>query len=63
MKEMREFNETSEGLSLPQRAKVLTKLLNRQRKEEEAHKRHLRTFHISIWIAVTLKDFPERSLS
>jgi transposase len=47
-KEMREFNETSEGLSLPQRAKVLTKLLDRQRKEEEAHKRHLRTFFIDI---------------
>jgi hypothetical protein len=43
-KEMREYNETSESLSLRQRAKLLIKLLDRQRKEEEAHKRFLRTF-------------------
>jgi hypothetical protein len=47
-KEMREFNETSESLSLPQRAKLLIALLDRQRKEEEAHKRFLRTFFIDI---------------
>ena len=47
-KEVREFNENSEGLSLLQRAKVLTKLLDHQRKEEEAHKRYLRTFFIDI---------------
>ena len=47
-KEMREYNEASEGLSLPQRAKLLIKLLDRQRKEEEAHKRFLRTFFIDI---------------
>jgi hypothetical protein len=47
-KEMREYNETSDSLSLPQRAKLLIKLLDRQRKEEEAHKRFLRTFFIDI---------------
>lgn len=47
-KEMREYNEASESLSLPQRAKLLIKLLDRQRKEEEAHKRFLRTFFIYI---------------
>jgi transcriptional regulator with XRE-family HTH domain len=47
-KEMREYNETSESLTLPQRAKLLIKLLDRQRKEEEAHKRFLRTFFIDI---------------
>jgi len=47
-KEMREYNENSEGLSLPQRAKLLMALLERQRKEEEDHKRFLRTFFIDI---------------
>jgi hypothetical protein len=47
-KEMQEYNETSESLSLPQRAKLLIKLLDRQRKEEEAHTRFLRTFFIDI---------------
>jgi hypothetical protein len=47
-KEMQEYNKTSDSLSLPQRAKLLTKLLDRQRKEEEAHKRFLRTFFIDI---------------
>jgi hypothetical protein len=47
-KEMREYNETSDSLSLPQRAKLLIKLLDHQRKEEEAHKRFLRTFFIDI---------------
>ncbi len=47
-KEMQEYNETSESLSLTQRAKLLIKLLDRQRKEEEAHKRFLRTFFIDI---------------
>jgi hypothetical protein len=47
-KEMQEYNETSDSLSLPQRAKLLIKLLDRQRKEEEDHKRFLRTFFIDI---------------
>lgn len=47
-KEMWEYNETSESLSLPQRANLLIRLLDRQRKEEEAHKRFLRTFFIDI---------------
>jgi len=47
-KEMQEYNEASESLSLPQRAKLLIALLERQRKEEEAHKRFLRTFFIDI---------------
>ncbi len=47
-KEMREYKEISESLSLPQRAKLLNKLLDCQRKEEEAHKRFLRTFFIDI---------------
>ena len=47
-KEMREYNEISDSLSLPQRAKLLIALLDRQRKEEEAHKRFLRTFFIDI---------------
>jgi hypothetical protein len=47
-KEMQEYNETSDSLSLPQKAKLLIKLLDRQRKEEEAHKRFLRTFFIDI---------------
>jgi transcriptional regulator with XRE-family HTH domain len=47
-KEMQEYNETSESLSLPQRAKLLMKLLDRQRKEEEDHKRFLRTFFVDI---------------
>jgi hypothetical protein len=47
-KEMWEYTETSDSLSLPQRAKLLIKLLDRQRKEEEAHKRFLRTFFIDI---------------
>jgi len=47
-KEMREYTEISESLSLPQRAKLLNKLLDCQRKEEEAHKRFLRTFFIDI---------------
>ena len=47
-KEMREYNEASESLSLPQQAKLLIALLDRQRKEEEAHKRFLRTFFIDI---------------
>ena len=47
-KEMREYNETSKSLSLEQRAKLLTALLNSQRKEEAAHKRFLRTFFIDI---------------
>ena len=47
-KKMREFNQTSETMSLADRAKLLIKLLNRQRKEEEAQKRFLRTFFIDI---------------
>jgi len=47
-KEMQEFTETSDSLSLQQRAKLLISLLDRQRKEEEAHKRFLRTFFIDI---------------
>ena len=47
-KEMREYNETSESLSLQQRAKLLIKLLDRQRKEEADHKRFLRTFFVDI---------------
>ncbi len=59
-KEMREYNETSESLSLPQRAKLLIKLLDRQRKEEEAHKRFLRTFFIDIDLDRCAADgFPE----
>jgi len=59
-KEMREYNETSESLSLPQRAKLLIALLDRQRKEEEAHKRFLRTFFIDIDLDRCAADgFPE----
>jgi transposase len=59
-KEMREYNETSELLSLPQRAKLLLKLLDRQRKEEEDHKRFLRTFFIDIDLDRCAADgFPE----
>jgi len=59
-KEMREYNETSESLSLPQRAKLLIKLLDRQRKEEEAHKRFLRTFFIDIDLdRCAAEGFPE----
>lgn len=59
-KEMREYNESSESLSLPQRAKLLIKLLDRQRKEEEAHKRFLRTFFIDIDLDRCAADgFPE----
>ena len=59
-KEMREYNETSELLSLPQRAKLLVKLLDRQRKEEEDHKRFLRTFFIDIDLDRCAADgFPE----
>ena len=59
-KEMREYNETSESLSLPERAKLLTKLLDRQRKEEEDHKRFLRTFFIDIDLDRCAADgFPE----
>jgi hypothetical protein len=59
-KEMREYNETSESLSLPQRAKLLIALLDRQRKEEEAHKRFLRTFFIDIDLDRYAADgFPE----
>jgi hypothetical protein len=59
-KEMREYNETSESLSLPQRAKLLIKLLDRQRKEEEDHKRFLRTFFIDIDLDRCAADgFPE----
>ena len=59
-KEMREYNETSESLSLPQRAKVLMTLLDRQRKEEESHKRFLRTFFIDIDLDRCAADgFPE----
>lgn len=59
-KEMREYNETSESLSLPQRAKLLIKLLDRQRKEEEDRKRFLRTFFIDIDLDRFAADgFPE----
>jgi transposase len=59
-KEMAEYNETSETLSLQQRAKLLIKLLDRQRKEEEAHKRFLRTFFIDIDLDRCAADgFPE----
>jgi hypothetical protein len=59
-KEMREYNETSESLSLPQRAKLLIKLLDRQRKEEEDDKRFLRTFFIDIDLDRCAADgFPE----
>jgi transcriptional regulator with XRE-family HTH domain len=59
-KEMREYNETSESLSLPQRAKLLIKLLDRQRKEEEAHTKFLRTFFIDIDLDRCADDgFPE----
>jgi transposase len=59
-KEMREYNETSESLSLTQRAKLLIALLDRQRKEEEAHKRFLRTFFIDIDLDRCAADgFPE----
>jgi hypothetical protein len=58
--EMREYNEASDSLSLPQRAKLLIKLLDRQRKEEEAHKRFLRTFFIDIDLDHCAADgFPE----
>jgi hypothetical protein len=59
-KEMREFNETSDSMSLPQRAKLLIKLLDRQRKEEEDRKRFLRTFFIDIDLDRFAADgFPE----
>jgi len=59
-KEMREYTETSESLSLPQRAKLLMTLLDRQRKEEEDHKRFLRTFFIDIDLDRCAGDgFPE----
>jgi len=59
-KEMREYDETSDSLSLPQRAKLLIKLLDRQRKEEEEHKRFLRTFFIDIDLDRCAADgFPE----
>jgi transposase len=59
-KEMREYNETSDSMSLPQRAKLLIELLDRQRKEEEDHKRFLRTFFIDIDLDRCAADgFPE----
>jgi hypothetical protein len=59
-KEMVEYNETSESLSLQQRAKLLIALLDRQRKEEEDNKRYLRTFFIDIDLDRCATDgFPE----
>jgi transposase len=59
-KKMKEYNETSESLSLPQRAKLLIELLDRQRKEEAAHKRFLRTFFIDIDLDRCMPDgFPD----
>jgi hypothetical protein len=59
-KEMREYNETSDSLSLSQRAKLLIALLDRQRKEEENHTRFLRTFFIDIDLDHCAVDgFPE----
>jgi transposase len=59
-KEMREYNETSESMSLTQKAKLLIALLDRQRREEEAHKRFLRTFFIDIDLdRCAVNGFPE----
>lgn len=59
-KKMREYTEISESLSLPQRTKLLNKLFDCQRKEEEAHKRFLRTFFIDIDLdSCAANGFPE----
>jgi transposase len=59
-KEMREYNETSDSMSLQQRTKLLIALLDRQRKEEAAHKRFLRTFFIDIDLDCCMPDgFPD----
>jgi hypothetical protein len=57
---MREYNQTSDSMTFPERTKLLIKLLDRQRKEEEDNKRFLRTFFIDIDLDRCAADgFPE----